>query len=208
MHANQAEFRPLVLTSNFARDHVYINFSLGTCTRVQRELRRGGGGRRGRRSKGSRPVTRRPCHRVATPFISPPATVCTRTQTPSLAFQHCPPKDVVNHQWGWLSAHSEHRFPAPSSKGCREPPVGLVECTLRASLSGTFLQTLPDLVTPLKGHSLSPRTVHRRGQRPSKVRVLIKLQALVDDILPTTFGGRCRKAMLGVWVLISISVHI
>ena len=27
--------------------------------------------------------------------------------------------------------------------------------TLRASLSGTLLQTLPDLVTPLKGHSLS-----------------------------------------------------
>ena len=31
-------------------------------------------------------------------------------------------------------------------------------CTLRASLFGTFLQTLPDLVTPLKGHSLSPRS--------------------------------------------------
>ena len=30
--------------------------------------------------------------------------------------------------------------------------------TLRAPLSGTFLQTLPDLVTPLKGHSLSPRS--------------------------------------------------
>ena len=30
--------------------------------------------------------------------------------------------------------------------------------TLRASLSGTFLQTLPELVTPLKGHSLSPRS--------------------------------------------------
>ena len=30
--------------------------------------------------------------------------------------------------------------------------------TLRASLSSTFLQTLPDLVTPLKGHSLSPRS--------------------------------------------------
>ena len=28
--------------------------------------------------------------------------------------------------------------------------------TLRASLSGTFLHTPPDLVTPLKGHSLSP----------------------------------------------------
>ena len=30
------------------------------------------------------------------------------------------------------------------------------EATLRTSLSGTFLQILPDLVTPLKGHSLSP----------------------------------------------------
>ena len=30
--------------------------------------------------------------------------------------------------------------------------------TLRASLSGTFLQTLPDLVMPLKGLSLSPRS--------------------------------------------------
>ena len=30
--------------------------------------------------------------------------------------------------------------------------------TLRAPLSGTFLQTLPDLVTPLKRHSLSPRS--------------------------------------------------
>ena len=33
-----------------------------------------------------------------------------------------------------------------------------VRGTLRASLSGTFLQTLPDLVTTLKGHSLSPRS--------------------------------------------------
>ena len=32
----------------------------------------------------------------------------------------------------------------------------MAQCTLRASLSATFLQTLPDLVTPLKGHSLSP----------------------------------------------------
>ena len=30
--------------------------------------------------------------------------------------------------------------------------------TLPPSLSGTFLQTLPDLVTPLKGHSLSQRS--------------------------------------------------
>ena len=40
--------------------------------------------------------------------------------------------------------------------------------TLRASLSGTFLQTLPDLVTPLKGHSYLRAAVHRRGQRPPK----------------------------------------
>ena len=30
----------------------------------------------------------------------------------------------------------------------------VIGTTLRASLSGNFLQTLPDLVTPLKGHVL------------------------------------------------------
>ena len=35
--------------------------------------------------------------------------------------------------------------------------------TLRASLSGTFLQTLPDLVTPLKGYSLNPRNCPAKG---------------------------------------------
>ena len=44
------------------------------------------------------------------------------TRTLSIAFRHFPPN----------SAHSEHRFPALSSK----------LCTLRALLSGTFLQTL------------------------------------------------------------------
>ena len=41
-------------------------------------------------------------------------------------------------------------------------------CTLRASLSGTFLQTLPDIVTPLKGTLYLRAAVHRRGQRPPK----------------------------------------
>ena len=48
----------------------------------------------------------------------------------------------------------------PSNTGSRRPTSVTqqrVPRTLRASLSGTFLQTLPDLVTPLKGHSLSPR---------------------------------------------------
>ena len=34
----------------------------------------------------------------------------------------------------------------------------LCTATLQASRSGTFLQTRSDLVTPLKGHSLSPRS--------------------------------------------------
>ena len=50
--------------------------------------------------------------------------------------------------------------------------------TLRASLSGTFvnknsfvrsfLQTLPDSVTPLKGHSLSPRNCPPTRSAPSE----------------------------------------
>ena len=40
--------------------------------------------------------------------------------------------------------------------------------TLRASLSGTFLQILPELVTPLKGHSLSPRSCPPTLSAPSE----------------------------------------
>ena len=40
--------------------------------------------------------------------------------------------------------------------------------TLLASLSGTFLQTLPDLVTSLKGHSLSPRSCPPTQSAPSE----------------------------------------
>ena len=40
--------------------------------------------------------------------------------------------------------------------------------TLRAPLSGTFLQTLPDLVTPLKGYSLSPRSCPVTRSAPSE----------------------------------------
>ena len=50
-----------------------------------------------------------------------------------------------------LDPHSEHRFPAPSP-----------------SLSGTFLQTLPHLVTPLKGYSLSPRSCPATRSAPSE----------------------------------------
>ena len=40
-------------------------------------------------------------------------------------------------------------------------------CTLRASLSGTFLQTLPELVTPVKTHSLFPRSCPPTVSAPS-----------------------------------------
>ena len=44
----------------------------------------------------------------------------------------------------------------------------ILTVTLRAPLSGTFLQTLPDLVTPLKGHSLSPRSCPPTRSAPSE----------------------------------------
>ena len=39
--------------------------------------------------------------------------------------------------------------------------------TLQALLSGTLLQTLPDLITPLKGHSLFPRGCRLTRSEPS-----------------------------------------
>ena len=75
------------------------------------------------------------------------------SHTPSIAFRHLPPQSFtlrasLSGTFLHSHSHSEHRFPAPSST---------VTHTLRASISGTLLQTLLELVTPLKGHSLSPR---------------------------------------------------
>ena len=42
------------------------------------------------------------------------------------------------------------------------------DATLRTSLSSTFLQTLPDLVTPLKGPSLSLHSCPPMGSAPSE----------------------------------------
>ena len=57
------------------------------------------------------------------------------------------PKPVHHH---WLSRRSSEIQGTALGKSLR--------ATLRASLSGTFLQTLPDLAAPLKGHSLSPHS--------------------------------------------------
>ena len=68
-----------------------------------------------------------------------------------------------------LPLNSEHRFPAPSSK-------------LRASLSGTFLQTLPELVTPLKAGALfiSAQLSTDAVSALRKVWVLIKTDKTVE----------------------------
>ena len=47
--------------------------------------------------------------------------------------------------------------------------LGSSAITLRASLSGTFFQTLPDLVTLLKGHSLFPRSCPPTRSAPSEM---------------------------------------
>ena len=52
---------------------------------------------------------------------------------------------------------------------CLRPEFDCHEVTtVRAPLSGTFLQTLPDLVTPLKGHSLSLCSCPPTWSAPSK----------------------------------------
>ena len=79
-----------------------------------------------------------------------------------------------------------------------------VVCTLRASLSGIFLQTLPDVLTPSTAFRHLPPNSARSGYATEgalfisaqlstdavgalrKVWVPIKLQALVYDILPST----------------------
>ena len=47
-------------------------------------------------------------------------------------------------------------------------PVGYFQGRLRASLYGILLHTLPDLVTPLKGRSLSPRSCPAMRSAPSE----------------------------------------
>ena len=68
---------------------------------------------------------------------------------------------------------------------CRKDSVTV---TLRAPLSGTFLQTLPDLVINAIEGSLfiSAQLSTDAVSALRKVRVLIRLQALVYDIHPST----------------------
>ena len=63
----------------------------------------------------------------------------------------------------WLIEYCQSRFGDTRSSSSLSLPT-----TLRASLSGTSLQTLPELVTPLKGSwSLSPRSCPPTRSTPS-----------------------------------------
>ena len=89
----------------------------------------------------------------------------------------CKPSDITSTLFGLQTKrhHIHSIWPAnqatsPDSKRENETasPDTYGEPTLRASLSGTFLQTLPDLVTPLKGYSLSPRSCPATRSAPSE----------------------------------------
>ena len=74
---------------------------------------------------------------------------------------------------GWITNSSIttacHQHPPPPPPP--PPPHSHIHTfmpTLRVPFSGTFLQTLPDLVTPLKGHSLSPRSCPPTRSVPSE----------------------------------------
>ena len=67
--------------------------------------------------------------------------------------------------------HTCMMFPLPVTLSSCVHTVSIgdtLRATLRASLSGTLLRTLPDLVTPLKGYSLSPRSCPATRSAPSK----------------------------------------
>ena len=66
------------------------------------------------------------------------------------------------------SQRTAHSVRQPGTQQRGRSRKGRALCTLRAPLSGTFLQTLPDLVTPLKGHSLSPRSCPPTRSAPSE----------------------------------------
>ena len=85
---------------------------------------------------------------------------------------------------GWVTAH-------------------MLRPTLRASLSGTFLQTLPDLVTPHKGYSLSPRSCPPTRLAPSE-RFGYWSHSEHRFPAPSSLKEGCRKPVFGVWVLIRL----
>ena len=70
----------------------------------------------------------------------------------------------IEHEALLLTSLTPYRWAKPAHRPADEK----ASSALRASLSGTFLQTLPEFFTPLKGHSLSPRSCPATLSAPSE----------------------------------------
>ena len=82
--------------------------------------------------------------------------VCSLPNEQVVGYRQRSARDVFDIFATHANPRSEHRFPAPSFRRALTASVDCYTEIKSASLSGTFLQTLPYLVTPLKGYSLSP----------------------------------------------------
>ena len=102
-----------------------------------------------------------------------------RAHTPSTALRHPPPNSA---RFSYATEGVLVISAQLSSDAVSALRKVWVLITLRASLSGTFLQTLPDLVTSLKGHSFSPRSCPPHAVSAlRKVWVLITLRASLSN---------------------------
>ena len=84
---------------------------------------------------------------------------------PSIAFRHLPPNSARFSYTTEGALFISAQLSTDAVSALRKVRVPI---TLRALLSGTFLQTLPHLVTPMKGHYLSPRSCPATRSAPSE----------------------------------------
>ena len=114
-----------------------------------------------------------------------------RRHTPNIAFRHFLSNSV---RTGYSTEGAGNFFAQLSTDAVSAHRRVLVLITPRASLSGTFLQTLPDLVTALKGHSLFPRSCPATRSAPSE-RLGHTPNTAFRHLPPE---GVCRKPLFGV----------
>ena len=113
-----------------------------------------------------RPIRARPklFIRIRT-LSSSPSGVQELTRTPSMPFRHLHPNSA---RFSYATEGALFISAQLSTDAVSALQKVRVLITLRAPLSGTFIQTLPDLVTPLKGHSLTPRSCPPTRSAPSE----------------------------------------
>ena len=77
-------------------------------------------------------------------------------------------KELKPLQWRNQFRQSRRKVPESDARSVARASFTNLRGTPHASLSGTFLQTLPEQVTLLKGHSLSPRSCPPTLSAPSE----------------------------------------